>query len=171
MFRELFGSRGIVVWVKRPQPSLFVRWRPSSLTRLCSRNMSAVPRNRRHFYSDNNSGVHPRILDAIIEENDLQRHVHGYGDDPATQRTRELIQRVFGGSADIGVHIMWSGTGANVLSIGILSLLCSVICFSMLISALLQLQPVACMRLSSVRMCRTLPLTNAAHLNDTVVSN
>ena len=37
----------------------------------------------RSFASDNNSGVHPRVMDAIINAND--NHAVGYGDDPWTE--------------------------------------------------------------------------------------
>ena len=42
---------------------------------------SIYKRNKmRSFASDNNSGVHPRIMDAIIKAND--NHAVGYGEDP-----------------------------------------------------------------------------------------
>ena len=36
----------------------------------------------RSFASDNNSGVHPLVMDAVIKAND--NHAVGYGDDPWT---------------------------------------------------------------------------------------
>ena len=38
----------------------------------------------RSFASDNNAGVHPRILEAIVAAN--SGHVIAYGDDPYTEQ-------------------------------------------------------------------------------------
>ena len=43
----------------------------------------------RSFASDNNSGVHPRVMDAIIKAND--NHAVGYGDDPWTEAATSKI--------------------------------------------------------------------------------
>lgn len=51
----------------------------------------------RSFASDNNSGVHPRVMDAIIKAND--NHAVGYGDDPWTEAATSKIQEVFGKEA------------------------------------------------------------------------
>ena len=51
----------------------------------------------RSFASDNNSGVHPRVMDAIIKAND--NHAVGYGDDPWTEAATSKIQEVFGKDA------------------------------------------------------------------------
>ena len=51
----------------------------------------------RSFASDNNSGVHPRILEAIIRAND--NHAVGYGDDPWTGQAVAKLKEVFGQSA------------------------------------------------------------------------
>ena len=51
----------------------------------------------RSFASDNNSGVHPLIMDAIIKAND--NHAVGYGDDPWTAAATNKIKEVFGETA------------------------------------------------------------------------
>ena len=69
--------------------------------------------NKRGFASDNNSGVHPRILEAIRAAN--VGHVVGYGDDPYTDEAKYWIKKHFGETAE--AHFVFNGTGANVLSI------------------------------------------------------
>jgi threonine aldolase len=64
------------------------------------------------FASDNYSGAHPEVLQAILEANG--GHVGSYGADPYTQRFAELVVAEFGeGSV---VHPVLTGTGANVVS-------------------------------------------------------
>ena len=61
----------------------------------------------RSFASDNNSGVHPRIMDAIIKAND--NHAVGYGDDPWTEAATAKIREVFGEGAapfDKSFHLL-----------------------------------------------------------------
>ena len=48
----------------------------------------------RSFASDNNSGVHPEVMAAIIEAN--RDHAAGYGDDRWTERAAECVRQVFG---------------------------------------------------------------------------
>ena len=48
----------------------------------------------RSFASDNNSGVHPLVMDAVIKAND--NHAVGYGDDPWTVAATAKIKEVFG---------------------------------------------------------------------------
>ena len=48
----------------------------------------------RSFASDNNSGVHPLVMDAVIKAND--NHAVGYGDDPWTAAATAKIKEVFG---------------------------------------------------------------------------
>ncbi|HON17987.1 MAG TPA: low specificity L-threonine aldolase [Salinivirgaceae bacterium] len=67
----------------------------------------------RSFASDNNSGIHPRILAAMIEAN--ENHTIGYGDDPYTRRAVELFKDLFGKSTE--VFFVFNGTAANVLSL------------------------------------------------------
>jgi threonine aldolase len=67
----------------------------------------------RSFASDNNAGVHPKVLQAIAGAN--QGHVVGYGDDPYTEAAVRKFKQHFG--ADIEVFIVFNGTAANCLSL------------------------------------------------------
>jgi threonine aldolase len=67
----------------------------------------------RSFASDNNAGVHPRILEAIVAAN--EGHVIAYGDDPFTQAATAKFKEHFGDETD--VYFVFGGTGANVLGL------------------------------------------------------
>lgn len=67
----------------------------------------------RSFASDNNSGVHPLIMDAIIAAND--NHAVGYGDDPWTAKATEKLKDVFGEGAS--PFFVFNGTGANSVAL------------------------------------------------------
>lgn len=67
----------------------------------------------RSFASDNNSGVHPRVMDAIIKAND--NHAVGYGDDPWTDAATEKIREIFGACAS--PFFVFNGTGANSVAL------------------------------------------------------
>ena len=67
----------------------------------------------RFFASDNCSGIHPEILNAINEAN--AGHVKGYGYDPYTFEAVKSFKKIFG--EDIDVFFVYSGTGANVLAL------------------------------------------------------
>ncbi len=68
---------------------------------------------RRSFASDNNAGVHPNILEAIVKAND--GHVVAYGDDPFTARALKKFRELLG--KDTEVFFVFGGTGANVLGL------------------------------------------------------
>lgn len=68
---------------------------------------------RKGFASDNNSGVHPAIIDEIITAN--RGHVLSYGADPYTSRAENLFREYLGN--DTEVFFVFNGTGANVLGI------------------------------------------------------
>jgi threonine aldolase len=68
---------------------------------------------KRSFASDNNAGVHPRVMEAIAAAND--GHVIAYGDDPYTARAIERFHEHLGNDAD--VFFVFGGTGANVLGL------------------------------------------------------
>lgn len=68
---------------------------------------------RRHFASDNNSGVHPEVLAALAKVN--IGHVQGYGHDVFTEQAEKLVREQFGG--DCEVFFVGNGTAANVLGI------------------------------------------------------
>lgn len=65
----------------------------------------------RSFASDNNAGIHPKVLDAIARAN--AGHVLGYGDDPFTKEGLEGLEKLFGGFAK--AFFVYGGTAANVL--------------------------------------------------------
>ncbi|HNL63380.1 MAG TPA: beta-eliminating lyase-related protein, partial [Solirubrobacterales bacterium] len=67
----------------------------------------------RGFASDNSSGAHPAMLEAIARVNG--GHVGSYGADPETARFRELVKAEFGESAT--GFPMLNGTGANVAAL------------------------------------------------------
>jgi threonine aldolase len=69
--------------------------------------------SKRSFASDNNAGVHPKVLDAIAAAND--GHVVAYGDDPYTERATAKFRELFGKDTD--VYFVFGGTGANVLGL------------------------------------------------------
>jgi threonine aldolase len=68
---------------------------------------------KRSFASDNNAGVHPTVMEAIVAAND--GHVIAYGDDPHTARAVELFRSHLGRDAE--VYFVFGGTGANVLGL------------------------------------------------------
>ena len=64
----------------------------------------------RGFASDNYSGVHPEILDAIVRANGA--HQIAYGDDVYTAELQRVFVRHFG--EDAQAFPVFNGTGANV---------------------------------------------------------
>jgi threonine aldolase len=75
--------------------------------------MTTKPKPKRAFASDNNAGVHPKVLEAIAAAN--EGHVIAYGEDPFTNAAVELFHQHFG--KDVGVYFVFGGTGANVLGL------------------------------------------------------
>ncbi len=67
----------------------------------------------RSFGSDNHSGIHPEIMDAIMEAN--SNHVIAYGDDYWSKQTSKKIKEIFGKTAEI--FFVFNGTGANTVSL------------------------------------------------------
>ena len=68
--------------------------------------------NNKGFASDNNSGVHPRIMKALADVN--SGHCIAYGDDHYTRAAKEHFRKLFG---ECDVFFVFNGTGANVLSL------------------------------------------------------
>ena len=66
----------------------------------------------RSFGSDNHSGVHPAVLEAIAACN--TDHEIAYGDDTCTARLRGIFKEQFGPEAE--VFPVFNGTGANVVA-------------------------------------------------------
>lgn len=67
------------------------------------------------FASDNNAGICPAALDALIEAN-AAGHAVGYGDDAWTAKARETIRDVFE-APSAEVFFVFSGTAANALAL------------------------------------------------------
>ncbi len=68
----------------------------------------------RSFGSDNNSGTHPRILQALAEAN--SDHAIAYGDDRWTREAQEIIRTMLDDS-EIEPFFLFNGTGANVVAL------------------------------------------------------
>jgi threonine aldolase len=69
--------------------------------------------DKRSFASDNNAGVHPAVLRAVVAAN-AGPDVVGYGGDPLTQEVELRLARELGAAS---AHLVLSGTAANVLSV------------------------------------------------------
>lgn len=65
------------------------------------------------FASDNNSGAHPAIMEAMIKAN--EGFLKSYGDDEISIHTDEVFKEYFGSQASI--HYVTTGTAANVLGL------------------------------------------------------
>ena len=71
---------------------------------------------KRGFGSDNHSGAHPRILNAIVRAN--EGHEPSYGTDDLTREASEMMKKHFGPDAE--THFVFNGTAANVLALATL---------------------------------------------------
>jgi threonine aldolase len=69
--------------------------------------------NKRGFASDNNSGIHPSVLQEMSVVNN--GHTIGYGNDPYTEEATRLFRHHLGEGCE--VFFVFTGTGANVLGI------------------------------------------------------
>ncbi len=67
----------------------------------------------RSFGSDNNSGVHPQIMEALMKANN--NHALAYGDDLWTAQAVKDLKACFGEIAE--PYFVFNGTGANVTAI------------------------------------------------------
>lgn len=67
----------------------------------------------RSFASDNNSGVHPLVMEAVVNAN--RDHAVGYGDDSWTAAATAKIKELFGESAE--PFFVFNGTGANSVAL------------------------------------------------------
>jgi threonine aldolase len=74
--------------------------------------------NVKSFASDNNSGVHPAIMEAIQQAN--SGHVRGYGADAYTAEAIQKFREIFGD--DTEVFFVFNGTGANVVGLSSITL-------------------------------------------------
>jgi threonine aldolase len=69
-----------------------------------------MKRYKRSFASDNNSIVHPKVMEALQKVN--HTHELSYGEDAYTQSARKKFKEVFGRESE--VFFVFNGTGANV---------------------------------------------------------
>ena len=65
----------------------------------------------RSLGSDNHAGVHPKILEALMQVN--QDHSPSYGTDDLTKKFREKAKELFGSTTES--FFVFNGTAANVL--------------------------------------------------------
>lgn len=80
----------------------------------------------RALASDNYSGVHPEIMEALAKAN--TGHMSSYGADEITSRVTKQFRDLFG--SDTKVFLVYNGTGANVIGLSALtrsfnSIICS----------------------------------------------
>ena len=57
-------------------------------------NFNAEIKYSHSFASDNNSGVHPEIMQALTDA--ASSHVIAYGDDPYTLEAKQIFLKYFG---------------------------------------------------------------------------
>ena len=67
----------------------------------------------RSFGSDNNSGVHPLVMQALVNAND--NHAIAYGGDDWTKKAANIVRDMLGNTAD--PYFVFNGTGANVIGL------------------------------------------------------
>ena len=67
----------------------------------------------RSFGSDNNSGVHLLVMQAIANANN--NHAIAYGGDDYTKEAASIVRNMLGDSAD--PYFVFNGTGANVIGL------------------------------------------------------
>lgn len=67
----------------------------------------------RSFASDNNSGVHSKVLEALQQANN--GHAIGYGDDPWTEEALRIFKQTFGPESES--FVVLNGTGGNSVSL------------------------------------------------------
>lgn len=68
---------------------------------------------KKSFASDNNAGVHPAVMDAILSCN--TGHTIAYGDDPFTETALIKFREYF--DSEIDLYFVYGGTAANVLGL------------------------------------------------------
>lgn len=71
----------------------------------------------RSFASDNNSGVHPLVMEALAKAN--KGHALGYGDDKWTQKAEMKIKELFTPGCE--PFFVFNGTGSNVIALQLLT--------------------------------------------------
>lgn len=71
----------------------------------------------RSFASDNNSGVHPLVMEALNQAN--KNHARGYGDDAWTQEAICNIRQAF--TPECEPLFVFNGTGSNVVALQLIT--------------------------------------------------
>lgn len=71
----------------------------------------------RSFASDNNSSVHPRIMEALMKANN--GHALGYGDDPWPEEAAHKVKEQF--SRPCEALFVFNGTGSNTMALQIMT--------------------------------------------------
>jgi len=71
----------------------------------------------RSFASDNNSGVHPLVMEALSKAN--SDHAFGYGDDQWTAEATIKIQDMF--TPECEPLFVFNGTGSNIVALQLLT--------------------------------------------------
>ena len=69
------------------------------------------------FASDNNSSVHPEVMDALISCN--TGHAFGYGEDPWTEEATQMILSTFPRAKD--ALMVFNGTGSNTMALSLMT--------------------------------------------------
>ena len=75
--------------------------------------LASMTHRPRHFASDNNAGISPEVLAAVVEAN--QGHVGGYGHDEYTERAQAAVSEIF--EKECAVFFVSNGTTANCLAL------------------------------------------------------
>lgn len=75
-----------------------------------------IEKLRRGFGSDNHSGVHPRLMQALVDCN--VSHAPSYGTDPWTLNAEKVFQAHFGKTCE--VYFVFNGTASNALAMSAL---------------------------------------------------
>ena len=75
--------------------------------------MTEITSDRRHFASDNYSGICPEAWDAMARAN--HGHVPAYGDDAWTAKAADLLRDLF--EVNCEVFFAFNGTAANALAL------------------------------------------------------
>lgn len=66
------------------------------------------------FASDNTSGAHPKILQALADAS--HGWAESYGEDAYTKKAQDIFRELFG--ADSQTYFVYNGTGSNTLALG-----------------------------------------------------